>query len=333
MNVFVTGATGFIGHRLCHWLVERGYQVVATCRDNQRLDQLKAPNIHPVHCDILDREALRDGLRDCQCCVHLAALAKSWSADPQGFQRVNVEGTRNVLATAQERNLNRVIFTSTASVFGPAKPEAPRRESDPFAQQLDTAYERSKLACQPIVDDFRARGLDIITLYPTRVFGPGQLSQSNVLTEIFKKYAAGTWRWIPGDGKSFGNFVFIEDVLSAIQMSLNYQGKATRFLIGGENLTFDQLFQELQKAVGHPTRMVHVPPSILMLIAWISKLNPVLFGKPPGLTPEFVRKYLKDWCIDISLAQNELDYQPTPIDDAIRQTLEWLFRSQNHPDS
>ena len=260
-------------------------------------------------------------------------LARAWSRNADDFYRVNVVGTENVFAVASEQKIPRVIFVSTASVFGPASAEKPVTESSPLAIELDSPYEKSKWECESLVTNYRKTGLNVLTVYPTRVLGPGELNPGNSLTSIISEFVAGRWRWIPGDGTSIGNYVFIDDVVDALSRVARYEAANRRFLIGGENLSFNQLASLLQRVTGRNRRMIHVPPWIIRLIARLAIIRSTWTGRPAFLTPAFVNKYLRDWNVDCQLAATELDDRPTPIADALQQTVAWIEQTKPYLNS
>jgi farnesol dehydrogenase len=324
MKVLVTGASGFIGTRLCHRLAESGDQVIAMYRNASRLKDLQHGNITPIEGCIESLESLRNAMQDCEGCFHLAALAKHWSGDPTEFQRVQVAGTSNVLTIARETGIRRVVFTSTAAVFGPAELGNPVNETHPLADQLDSEYERTKRACEPVVRRFQSAGLDVVTVYPTRVYGPGPLSTSNVLTDIFRRLVAGKWRFIPGNGRAMGNYVFIDDVVAGHVLAMLDSKANEKYLIGGENLSFNQVVEQIQTSSGVSVRTFHVPKPWLLLFANWQLIQARCLGRVPKITPPFVNKYLKNWCVDCTKAEMEIGYSPTSFQDGFETTLDWI---------
>ncbi len=243
------------------------------------------------------------------------------------FERVNVAGTRNVFETALKLNVRRVVFTSTAGVFGPATKAQPTTEQSPTDCRLDSDYEQSKQACEAVVREYQARGLDIVTLFPTRVFGPGNLSQSNALTDIFRKFDEGRWRIVPGNGRAIGNYVFVDDVVEAHVRALRAECNE-RFLVAGENLSFHEIVEFLRVETGKQQTMIHVPGPVLLAFARVQLFKATLTGAPPTITPAFARKYLKDWYVDGSKIQTELGIDPTKFASGLEKTLDWIRARQ-----
>ena len=324
MRILVTGASGFIGKPICRRLVEMGHDVVALSRKQPRKACLESESIQMVCGDITSFSDVAAAMEQCDSCFHLAALAKPFSKHSSDFDRINVEGTRNILQSAIPAKLKRVVFTSTASVFGPSTLVHPTTEQSPVIRTANTAYERSKIQCESVVHEFQAQSLDVVTVYPSRVFGPGPLHASNSFTHIIKLFLENKWRFVPGNGTAIGNYVFIDDVVDG-HLRAMFRGKPNEcYLLGGENLSFNQIVEHLHSIVPNQQRMFHVPRSILRLLGSLQLGSAKLFGTTPRITPAFVDKYLNNWCLDCEKAVHELDWRPTPFVDALKQTISWL---------
>ncbi|MBK6948921.1 MAG: NAD-dependent epimerase/dehydratase family protein [Haliscomenobacter sp.] len=149
MRVFLTGATGYVGAALARELTARGVQVSALMRSPAKAKGLSGSPIRLVQGDVLDLQALEQGMHSCDAVYHLAAQAGVWSKDPGAFYRVNVEGTRHVLDAALKTGVKRVVITSTGGVMGPSpgKGLVVHETTNP-APALASAYERSKAAAE-----------------------------------------------------------------------------------------------------------------------------------------------------------------------------------------
>ncbi|MFK7765839.1 MAG: NAD-dependent epimerase/dehydratase family protein [Mariniblastus sp.] len=324
MKILVTGASGFIGIHLCQRLANENHDVIALYRNRDRQVNLIHPNIKLVRGDVNSLKELAKAVQGCEIIFHLAALARPWAKNALDFQTINCDGTRNVFRAGSEAQVNRIVFASTAGVFGASIGNTPTNETQPLADQLDSDYERSKKSCEAIVSEFQATGSDIVTLYPTRVYGPGILTTSNSLTKIFDRFEMGKWRTIPGDGNSIGNYVFIDDVVDGFCKAMSVSKPNERYLIGGENLSFNQIVVELQSTTGRNHRMLNVPRSVLNVAANVELLKANSIGRPPKITPGFVNKYLSDWIVDCSKAKSDLGYRPVSFTEGLQRTIDWI---------
>lgn len=323
-RIFITGATGFIGERLAHTLAEQGHEVQALFRDPAKVKGLEHPLIKPVKGDLSDRESLRRALEGCTQVYHLAALASVWHPNPNAFNVINVQGTKALLEEARAQGVQRLVITSTAGVLGASKAEELVDETRQYPlEALDTAYERSKAQSEQMIREFAAGGLHAVIVNPSRVYGPGLLSTSNAVTKMILGYQKGSWRFIPGDGSSVGNYVYVDDVVQGHLLAMERGRAGERYILGGENASFNEFFEHLGELTGTPRHMLHIPLNAMMAVAKTQQWMADRFQRPPLITPPFVRKYSRNWYLSTRKAEEELGYVPTPLVQGLKRVLDW----------
>ncbi|TNE56623.1 MAG: NAD-dependent epimerase/dehydratase family protein [Bacteroidetes bacterium] len=326
-KVFVSGATGYIGEVLSTKIAELGLQVQVLVRNPAKSHRLQHPNISVVGGTLADQDQLLSAMEGCSEAYHVAALAGVWDPDPAAFRKVNVEGTLQVLHAAHRQGVRRVVLTSTAGVMGPTPDGQPVRENTNPVPILTTAYEASKLEAEEKARAFgQETGLEVVIVNPSRVYGPGQWSESNAVTKMIRGYASGTWRLIPGDGSSIGNYVFVEDVVHGHLLAMEKGRPGKRYILGGENSSFNAFFDRMAKLTGRRHRMIRLPLPVMMGFAQTQQLLADTFGRRPLITPPFVRKYMRDWPLSSQQAETELGYSPVSLEEGMQRTLEWLQR-------
>ena len=254
MKIFISGATGFIGIQLVKRLLKEGHEVHALYRSESKADLIRLPGVALFRGDILDSESLDEAMEGCREAYHTAAFAGVWSKDRQLVYRLNVDGALNVLASAERKKIRRVVLTSTAGILGPSPGEAVH-ESSPAPSSFFTDYESSKFLLEQKILGRREGRPEVVIVNPTRVFGPGYLSESNGVTRMIKQYMEGKWRFIPGNGKSSGNYVHVEDVVSGHLLAMEKGKAGERYVLGGENITYLQFFDYVRKASGVRKRL------------------------------------------------------------------------------
>ncbi|OLY90861.1 NAD dependent epimerase/dehydratase family protein [Cnuella takakiae] len=149
MKLFLTGATGYVGHRLALHAAKRGYQVQALVRNLQR-NLPRHPNIRFFTGDITDAASVDRAMEGCQQVIHAAALARYYHPRASEFFRVNVGGTHHVLEAALRQGISRLVFTSTCAVLGPSYGR-PVTETDTRLRPFDNDYEVSKYCAEQLV--------------------------------------------------------------------------------------------------------------------------------------------------------------------------------------
>jgi farnesol dehydrogenase len=322
--VFITGGTGFIGSELIRKLLRQGKRIHALVRSiDKAKEMLPEDGITWFEGGLHDTKTISSGMDGCDQVYHLAGFAKLWHRDRNTFYKVNVEGLRNILESATLTGVRKVVYTSTAGAIGPSG-DQPVSEDTPRTFPPTTDYEKSKVESEKLIPEYLKRGLKIVTVNPTRVFGPGELNQSNSVTILIRDYIAGKWKFIPGDGTGIGNYAFIDDVVKGHTLAMEKGANGERFILGGANVSYNELFSSISEISQVSNKMYKVPVSLIMAMANFEQVKAAALGLEPLITPGFARKYLYDWETDHSKAEVELGYKATPFEKALRETIEWL---------
>lgn len=325
MKVFVTGATGYIGHRLTEELLSRNYEVVALVRSKEKAADLIAKGAKLYEGDLQDLTIMDEAMEGAAVVFHLAAMARPWAKDERMYRHVNVAGTDNVLATALKKNVQKVILTSTASVYGPAASsqhsvDENTRRTTPFTNK----YESSKAEAEQLAHAYMSKGLPVIIINPTRVYGPGAETDSNGVAKLLRLYLKGKWRYMPGDGTSIGNYSFIEDVVWGHIQAMEQGRSGESYLLGGEDATYQQLFDLIGELTGTKRRLIPIPVRFLLAASWCMVKVARLTGTKPLITPDWTRKLLLNWSVSSQKAEKELGYKITPLREGLTRTLQSL---------
>ena len=323
MNILITGATGFIGTRLTQKLTEDGHIVHALYRSEEKAKAIEHRNVNLFKGDITDYRSVECAIRSCEAVFHMAAYARAWAKESDTFNRINVQGTKNVLDAALREGVRKMVFTSTAGVLGPSTnkivSENTERKTSYFSE-----YEATKALAEEKIHEYISKGLDIVIVNPTRVYGPGILSGSNGVTKIIKLYGEGKFRCIPGDGKSIGNYVYVDDVVEGHILAFEKGRLGERYILGGQNISFNSFFEQLAGLTGRKLRMIKLTLPLMLGVSYLFWLRTKIFGIPPLITPNWVKRFLHNWEVSSDKAIEELGYQITPLDKGLQKTLDWL---------
>ena len=328
MKIFITGVTGFIGAHLTLELAKRGNTIHAIYRSENKIKGIVHENLKWFKGDILDVKSLEKAMFECEQVYHVAAFAAVWENNPGDFIKFNVQGTINVIETAQKLGIKHIVVTSTAGVFGPSL-NGIITENTVSSIPLFTGYERSKAESERIIADYVQKGMNIKVVNPTRVYGPGALNESNSVTIMVKKYLEGKWHFIPGDGKSIGNYVFVDDVVSGHILAMQNGKAGERYILAGENVSYNQFFDILNELSGKKFWLVKIPLIVMLamansLIYW-NKLTKIA----PKITPAHIRKFNYSWEVSNLKAQTELGYKNILLKEGLKQTIHWILSKKD----
>jgi nucleoside-diphosphate-sugar epimerase len=323
MTSLVTGGTGFIGERLLAQLSARGDTVRMLCRHQRPAPETAGPTPEQFTGDVLDPDSIARAVEGCEMVYHLAGYARGWSRIPSAYFTVNVEGTRNVLEAARRAGVRRVVCTSTVMTIGPSN-GAPSSESTLRRVPMLTVYEQSKTAEELVALRYAGNGLEVVIVNPTRVFGPGLLNEGNSATRMIKLYLEGLWRIVPGDGNAEGNYAYVEDVARGHILAMEHGRSGERYILGGENVSYNEFFAAVAKAAGRRRLLMHVPGPLAVASAYGDEFRARLFRGYPSITPGWARTFLLNNAYSCRKAETELGYAVTPLGDALATTVDWL---------
>lgn len=331
---FVTGGTGFIGCHLVHQLINAGHEVVMLSRRTSfdaplgfptgEMDY-SHPQIKVVQGDLNDANSLADAMQGCTRVFHLAGYAKNWARRKKTYYDTNADGLRSVLTAAAQVGAERIVWTSTIMTLGPAisaddviTETSPGRERPTF-----TTYKRSKLASEEVAREFADEGLPVITVHPTRVYGPGHLTEGNSFTKVMQDYDAGKV-WLLPAGEYVGNCVFVEDVARGCQFAIERGTPGESYILGGENISLCEFFKLLGEIRGKAQPQLPIGKSAVLAFSWYQQLCAQMLGAYPTVTPTWVHSMFQHWGASSAKAERDLEYAPTLLKPGLEKTWQWL---------
>ena len=320
MKILVTGATGYIGHKLALEAAARNYIVHILVRDiNSKYIPLH-PNIKTFEGDITNRESVLAAMKGCDQVLHAAALAKMWDKDSSIFYKVNVEGTRNVLKAALELGIKKLVFTSTGAVIGPSD-NFPMSESDPRITAFENDYEISKYWAEELVKEYGHRGLFTVIVTAPRVYGPGINSGGNVVEKLLRKILSMKMAFSPAFDHVLANYAFVDDVVNGHFLALEKGLGGEKYILGGENISYHTFFSTIKQNAGKKIMLVKVPKPLLITWSLIHMLVCRMAGKHTNVSPKIIYRISQNRALSCDKAIRQLGYSITPFTLGIQKTI------------
>lgn len=316
--VLVTGATGFIGTYLIRQLAAAGTPVRVLVRRPAALDPALRERVECVVGDVRDAEVFDRAVPGAHTVLHLAACARAWSRDPTEFERVNVQAVEALLAAAAHAGVERLVHVATVLTLPPYRP-APVNG----AASRPTPYETSKRAGERLVESYAAQGHHATIVHPTRVYGPGPLTDANAVSKVIALYLSGRFRVRLEDRDVQANYVHAGDVATGIRLAAERGRSGAHYLLGGENRSFREFLSLVGELGGVRRRVIALPMPAALAVAHAAEWWGRLGGTAP-LTPSWVRVFLEDRRGDIAPAQADLGYAPRSLRDGLTETIAWL---------
>jgi nucleoside-diphosphate-sugar epimerase len=307
MAVLVTGATGFIGRRLVANLVQEGQDVRALLLPDEPVDRLAPAQVWRG--DVTRGESLREAVRGVSCVYHLAAMVGDWGPERE-FQRINVDGTRNLLEAACAAGSPRVVVVSSVIVYGWQLHTAVCDEDRPYGRATGP-YSRTKAAAERLALDYHRQGrVPVTVVRPGNVYGPGSRLW---LEEVLAVVRAGRAVLI-GDGEGDAALAYVDNVALAIAragQNARASGRVYNVNDGG-GISWRRYLSDLATLAGAPPPRHRLAPRAAMALAGgfeiVQRLRPG--GSRPLLTRDAVTLLGSRAPVPIARANSELDYRP-----------------------
>jgi dihydroflavonol-4-reductase len=323
-RVLVTGASGFIGSAVTRQLLARELEVIALVEPGADTTNLEGLDVKQVVGDLRSREDVKSAVNGSRAVFHVAALYRFWARDPEAFYSINVGGTRNMLGAADEAGVERLVYTSTVGTLGleHVSGTAPADErSFPDVRHLYGSYKRSKYVAEHEVLRAVAEGLPASLVLPTFPLGPGDRAPTPT-GKLVLDFLNGR---MPAYVDTVLNVAHVDD-LAAGQVLVLEKGRTGRsYILGGENLTLQQLLGELATITGLTAPYGKVPKSLALAVAAVSELvEGRILHRHPSVPLEAARMSTSQMSFDISRARQELGYEPRPAVVALEASARWF---------
>jgi dihydroflavonol-4-reductase len=272
-----------------------------------------------VQGDLTNAGALSRPMQGCRYLVHCAALYSFAPNDRRRIMRVNVAGTAALLDAANTACIERAVVTSSSATVGPSHNGSLATERDSAHEVHESAYHRSKLLQERAAIAAR---VPTVLLLPTTPVGPGD-AKPTPTGKLVLDFARGRiFARPPGEGGL--NVVAVEDVAQAHVAALQLGRTRERYLIGGENLSFEQLWRELSDVTGQPIPRWRIPYGAAVTLGYIDEARCRLTPWTTPVVPlEGVRMSQARMHVDCSKAMSELRFRPTPARNALARAVAW----------
>ncbi len=319
--VFVTGANGLLGTNLVLLLLKQGYEVKAFVRKKERFIHFQHKNLRINEGDILDRQLLEKEIGTCQYVVHVAAVTDQDLLTLNDYRKINVQGTKNIVDACKAQKVEKLVYIGTANTFGYGNLLKPGYEGmemkKPFTKSL---YAMSKMEAQSLVDR-SAKTINITTISPTFMLGAYDTKPSSgelILKALNKKVI-----FCPSGGK---NFVHVKDVAKAVIKGLELKTSGENFIVANENMSYKTFFSKVARLNNQKSIFIVIPDFLLLAAGEAGEIFRG-FGIKTRLSRVNTKILTTKNYYTNFKAVSRLNLTFTPIDEAIRDAIDW-FKKQ-----
>jgi dihydroflavonol-4-reductase len=282
------------------------------------LDALQGIPFESAFGDITDADAVRKAVEGCDVVYHVAAVADYWRADAKHMHHVNVDGTHYVMQAAKAAGVKRVVFTSSAAAVGFSK-DRPSDEKDDFNQKPDLfPYGYSKYKAEEVVEEAVAKGLDVVTVNPVVIIGPGDL---NMISGTFIVQTA-RFQWLTPYTSGGVAVTDVRDVARWHLLAAEKGRMGERYILSTANYSYKEWFKIIAESIGVRKPRIYVPNFVLPgAIKLVSLLQRMRVNLP--LDENQVRLGSQKIHFNPAKAWKELGDPQIDIRQSVRETFDW----------
>lgn len=323
MKVFLTGGTGFIGQRLTHALIHRGWEVIALVRNPENVEAKAIQSIGAelFRGDVTDRESMRQAMMKADVVIHNAAWYEFGisQAAQDRMQMINVQGTKNTLGLAVELGISKIVYVSTILIFG----DTGKGFADETFQRtapFKSCYEQTKTEAHEYALQLQQGGAPIVIACPAGVIGPGDHSALGYLVRMYVRgwlppilFAANGWR----------AHVHVDDAAEGIARCVDHGKVGEAYILSNGTMQHRAMFNLWKQTPGGmKLTLFYMPYPLGMLFNIIAEPFERLLNLPVVFCREFALAAYASWKFSSAKAERELGIHFRSVEQAFLDTLE-----------
>ena len=327
MKTLVTGSTGFLGSSVLRELINDGREVKALIRKGTSKKNITGLDVEIAYGDLRDIESIRSALNGCDILYHVAAYYSLWDRNKQLSHEINVKGTRNILRAAKEKDLKKIVYTSTVGCIGLNEDTTPATENTFFNKNtLSNDYKKSKYQAEQVALEFARGGLPVVIVNPSTPAGPRDIKPTptgKIILDFLN-------REMPAYIDTGLNLIDVKDCARGHILAELKGIPGDRYILGNQNMTLLEILITLEKITGLKAPRIKMPFWVALSAGWACEMVANhLTGKPPSIPLAGVKMAKYFMYFDSSKAVNKLGLAQNPVENALRKSVDW-FKENNY---
>lgn len=324
MLVLVTGATGFLGSRVAAQLKARGDEVRVLVRETSDRSRLDGLDLDIAIGDVTDEASVDVALDGVDRVIHCAALVEFGPRDPDRLERVNVDGTRNVIGGAAERSIPAVHVSSLAALGATPAGAPPQDESYWNADPPVARYEETKRKAHLLVRELAAEGAPVRIAMPGGIYGYGDQSTMYDLIRLYTLYPL-PLGYLPEVRQSIVN---VDDCADAILRIAEGGVDGGEYIVVADVVTIADWLDIICRAAGRRGPLVHLPTAWVRALAVPGAKVAAWLGQPPEMVPETVAVATHDSAYSGEKLRRELGWSPRSVEQGMAEMTREIKRAE-----
>lgn len=311
-----------LGSSLVRILLEKKYNVSVFIHPSSKSTTLDSLDIVKYYGCILEKDTIDKAVHGQDIIVHAAASTDVWPARSEKVRRINIEGTKNIIASALENKIKRFIYIGSGSSVN-VQCSTPDSKYDFPGAKYGLDYIDSKyIALNIVMEAVRQKGLPALAILPTFMIGPyDSLPGSG---RMIQTLATGKLKFYTKGGR---NFVYTKDVANAIANGVHMGQIGKCYVAGNENLSYKEFFSKVAGIVGQKEPKIKVSGWLVKTFGYLGDISGIILKKPPLLTYPMARISVEDNFVTCDDAVKELNMPQTKIEEAILDCYNWFIQN------
>ena len=322
MTTLVTGATGFLGSAIARELLKDGRTLKLLVRKNSDTRNIDDLDCEVAYGDLQDRDSLKSALTGCQTLYHTAAYYSLWSRDKKLIYDINVQGTRNILESALEMGIEKVVYTSTVGCIGLSEDGSPANENQPMnTATLCNDYKLSKYEAEQVAHELFGRGLPVVLVNPSTPVGPRDIKPTptgQIILDFLN-------RKMPAYIDTGLNLIDVVDCARGHILAEEKGRLGERYILGNKNMSLKEILLALETLTGLKAPRIKMPYWVAyaagVACEWASDN---ITHQPPSVPLAGVKMAKYFMYFDPSKAIRELGLPQNPVENALGQAVHWF---------
>lgn len=322
MEVLVTGPDGVLGSNLVRELISREYKVHVLIEPGKDPITLKGLPVNIIYGNILDKQLVEHAIEGKEVVFHCAASTSVYPPRNETVNKVNIEGTKNIISSCLKHTVQRLIYVGTANSFsyGDSMENLGVEDTPYISIKYGLDYMDSKYKAQQLIlDAVENQSLPAIVINPTFMIGPydSRPSSGAMILGLFNQK-------VPGYTTGGKNFVAVKDVAVAMANAITMGRVGECYIAGGINLTYKEAFELIAKTIGVKPPKKQLPNFVVKLYGSLTSLFAKIFRFNPAVTKELAVISCEKHYYSPEKAIKELQMPQTPLDVAIKDCFNWF---------
>lgn len=325
MKCVVTGASGHIGNVLIRNLINKKYEVKAFVLKNENVDYLKKLNVEICYGDVRDLESLKNAFRGADIVFHLAGIIDIGTVNKKFIYSINVDGTKNVLQACRGEKVKKLVYTSSVHAI----PEKPKEEviteiTEFSENKVKGLYAKTKAMATKYLLENVSQDLEnnpeIIIVHPSGVIGPFEYIPSNLGQLVIDCSNKKIGAYLDGGY----NFVDVRDVANGIVLAAEKGKNGECYILAGHKVSVKELMLEIEKYTKVKMPAFKIARWFAYATGFLSEIYYKIIKQKPLFTSYAVYTLGTNCNFSNEKAKKELGYTIRPIDETIRDTIDWF---------